>query len=1009
MSRMYKVLVVFILSVSFALHARAQCDSIALAPDSLQWVLGAAENSEPILKRYKDTMYLAGRFEYIGRYTGSCIGLNRKTGEVLNQPTWPKVNGHVSTVIPDGIGGIIIGGQFSMVGDSVRGNLAQINSSGQVTAFNQACNAEVMCAIVHNGTLYIGGRFAQVGGSSRSRLASVNISTGQLTSWAPTVGFSYVETMATDGTSLFVGGEFSQINSSSRDNIASFDISTGNLTNWNPGAGSSSAIVKTLYVHGNTLYVGGDFTTLAGTARKNIGAFNLTTGNLTPWNPSANSSVHAILARNGEVYLAGNFSVIGTFIRRKLAVVDSTTALANNWAPISEVGGRVNTIALVNDTLYAGGGLFCTDFQNRNYYGFIAINSSTGNILDVRANTYNDDSAHVLSMHVQGNKLYVGGMFPSIGGYERHNIAGIDLVNDEVIDLSAFVTQAPVNDLLFHNDTMYIGGAFTHVLDPAGQLVGQRARHRLASFDIANGYALTPWNPLGGVGLGTGDVVEALEVYGNYIYVGGSIDFVKSSITYNAMFRADKTTGTIDSWQPNLYDQYNGSSFSTEVFDLQLVGTKLYMSGFLGTPNSNARGGIMYHDLANSNQSYGDYDYAVKNMLYDVGKMYLGGGFTKYSNTVRRGGAAFDTSSFGNLLPWNPNLTQVEQIYNMAKIKNRVYLCGGFTEVAGKTRIGLAAVDTSGGNLWTWQPQFYAPSTIGPVTGVYPYGDTVYVSGTFTQVNGKKLTGLARFHFDNYRMPDVSITTSADSVCDGTKVTLTATANISSVDYQWILNGSNSGPNSPTFNYTPGNGDGVKCKITVPAAAGCVTSDTAISNTQIMKVDPVITPGINIFGPTAAGKFAPVNLTATVLDAGSNYNINWQNNGTTFANTSGPSVTYTKDNGTDSITATITAVGCYDTVTSNKVVVEERVGIHDVHTNGGIAAYPNPADEYLHISGISAGATIRLSDAVGKVVLSNMSSGNKQTLNMANLPAGTYILQVKDADGSTLTKSIVKE
>ncbi len=54
-----------------------------------------------------------------------------------------------------------------------------------------------------------------------------------------------------------------------------------------------------------------------------------------------------------------------------------------------------------------------------------------------------------------------------------------------------------------------------------------------------------------------------------------------------------------------------------------------------------------------------------------------------------------------------------------------------------------------------------------------------------------------------------------------------------------------------------------------------------------------------------------------------------------------------------------------------------------------VKAYPNPASEYLTISGLDEGQTIRLFDLQGKTVMQTTNT----TLSLSGLPAGVYLLQ----------------
>src|SRR4029078_6514773 len=87
--------------------------------------------------------------------------------------------------------------------------------------------------------------------------------------------------------------------------------------------------------------------------------------------------------------------------------------------------------------------------------------------------------------------------------------------------------------------------------------------------------------------------------------------------------------------------------------------------------------------------------------------------------------------------------------------------------------------------------------------------------------------------------PSVSIGASATTICPGTSVNFTATPiNGGTIpSYQWQVNGSNVGTNSPTFTTSSlVNGDVVHVILT--SNAPCATPTTATSNNITMTVNP---------------------------------------------------------------------------------------------------------------------------------------------------------------------------
>jgi hypothetical protein len=95
----------------------------------------------------------------------------------------------------------------------------------------------------------------------------------------------------------------------------------------------------------------------------------------------------------------------------------------------------------------------------------------------------------------------------------------------------------------------------------------------------------------------------------------------------------------------------------------------------------------------------------------------------------------------------------------------------------------------------------------------------------------------------------VSVTISAspgNTVCNGTSVTFTATPVNpgTSPAYQWKVNGTSAGTNSPTFTYVPVNGDNVNVVLT--SNASCVSGNPATSNTIVMTVSSAVPVSVSV-------------------------------------------------------------------------------------------------------------------------------------------------------------------
>src|SRR5690606_33638574 len=136
------------------------------------------------------------------------------------------------------------------------------------------------------------------------------------------------------------------------------------LLDWNPGANGS---VRTLAVHDNVLYAGGNFTAAGGQGRERLAAFTVANGatpgnpaTLLNWNPGANYAVSTLAVHDNVLYAGGYFTEAGGSARARLAaftVADGATpgnsATLLDWNPGTDYA--VNTLAVHNNVLYAGG------------------------------------------------------------------------------------------------------------------------------------------------------------------------------------------------------------------------------------------------------------------------------------------------------------------------------------------------------------------------------------------------------------------------------------------------------------------------------------------------------------------------------------------------------------------------------------------------------------------------------------------------------------------------------
>jgi uncharacterized delta-60 repeat protein len=75
---------------------------------------------------------------------------------------------------------------------------------------------------------------------------------------------------------------------------------------------------------------------------------------------------------------------------------------------------------------------------------------------------------------------------------------------------------------------------------------------------------------------------------------------------------------------------------------------------------------------------------------------------------------------------------------------------------------------------------------------------------------------------------------------------------------------------------------------------------------------------------------------------------------------------------------------------------------------GNVSIYPNPAQNILHVEGLSANAKLTVVDFNGNIKSQAVANASSYNLNIASLYAGNYLLKI-EMNGEVVTKQFVKE
>lgn len=670
-----------------------------------------------------DRAVIAGAFTHVATRSGAAVRLDAASGE--RRPGMPQVAGHVHAAISDGAGGMYIAGNFVRVGGLPRNRIARLLPDGGVDpTFAPPTGASdiVMALALTGGRLYIGGRFTNVNGTTRSRIAALDPTTGATDpTFAPAGGANdTVVAIHVTATRVYVAGPFTTVNGVARARLASLDAVTGALdTTFNPGTGPSSNVYA-LTGTATRLYVGGVFTSYAGTARNRIAAVDAATGALDPgFDPGAgpNAFVDRLALANGRLYLSGAFTTYAGTARGQLAAVNTTSgALDLAFNPGTGTGGPTVTALAVDATSVAVGGSFAS-FNGAVRDGVATLDPVTGAVHPGFALSAGAGGS-VEALVLDGGTLLVAGRFSGFDAVRRPRLAAIEVRSGE-LDVGFDVGAGPdgeVHEIAAANGRIYLAGQFLNVNGTSRPYV---AAVNSTSGAVDVGFA---------TGTGPSSMAHAIHATATRVYVGGAFTTVNGT-TRAGIAALNPTTGAVElAFNP-------GTGAAGTVDALAVVGNRLYLGGSFTTLAGASRTRIGALDattgaLDTSFLAGGGADSTVRAFTSHNGSLYAAGSFGTIGGLSRGGVARLDPATGAVDPTFAPTGGSV---YGIAAHGPDVAIAGGFLTYGGQPREGLAILDGVTGSTTSYQP---TGTGLRSIAETLRYGGMLGIASTGTHVVG---------------------------------------------------------------------------------------------------------------------------------------------------------------------------------------------------------------------------------------------------------------------------------
>ncbi|MDF2560201.1 MAG: hypothetical protein K0R99_1647 [Microbacterium sp.] len=157
----------------------------------------------------------------------------------------------------------------------------------------------------------------------------------------------YVWSQTTIGSTVYAVGKFDNARAplavpgtslTARSNVLAYDINTGQLLSFAPQV---NGVIKAVAASpdGSRIYIGGSFNSVNGQTRWNFAALDAVTGQLVPgFNPSiGGSGVYAMATSGSSVYVGGLFTQGNGTARKNLAAFNATNGALLSWAPQTDL------------------------------------------------------------------------------------------------------------------------------------------------------------------------------------------------------------------------------------------------------------------------------------------------------------------------------------------------------------------------------------------------------------------------------------------------------------------------------------------------------------------------------------------------------------------------------------------------------------------------------------------------------------------------------------------------
>lgn len=376
----------------------------------------------------------------------------------------------------------------------------------------------------------------------------------------------------------------------------------------------------------------------------------------------------ALSADGSILYVAGEFSHIGDIggaggvARSNLAAVNMSDFSITSWAPVAD--DAVYTIEVYGDSIYVGGSFFSIGETTTGEFAKINTNGSPDSscpVIYVDAGT----PSTVYDVEINSQYIYVGGSFNRVvGGNTVYGLARLNKSDCSWDSGYVPVLDDAVYDIELYDGGIYIGGGFKNVnATPTGEFAKLNTDGSVNSNCTPNIHTYMASDT---------DTVHEITLTDDYIYVGGSFDFVGENQVSGLVRLSNENNCTWDStWVP----ESNGTvNMITPIGNDLLVGGSFSSIGSL----QGTQAAIVYGDTGGVSTTwnprityYGGITFTVYSSVLQNNKIIVGGSFNMVEGVWYEGGSGL--AQFAYSYEEIPTI-EIDTIEELNNIGNNLFI-----------------------------------------------------------------------------------------------------------------------------------------------------------------------------------------------------------------------------------------------------------------------------------------------------------------------------------------------